>query len=295
MIGKLARPCLAALLPIVVIVGCAQKNDDQETARITDVNNQPPPKSATSMIEIDSGYRSDQRAWQEFLSCWIAKNVELRSTPGALRYQREGEYSPTALASLESQAAQRNVAAIDEAEKRLGIKLPNSYRHFASLTGGYWYLDTVGPRYLASLAPPSHFLPLERIDNFKVVDNENWRVWNQARTGEVVPADIYYRYDKLDGTGDQDRARFRETALDALIEVGRLEQGAVILLNPQERTSDGEWEAWFLAPQLAGAVRTRSFAELMQYLALTEVMDVSPTPQLIARSCVAVLQTAGNP
>jgi hypothetical protein len=34
------------------------------------------------------------------------------------------------------------------------------------------------------------------------------------------------------------------------------------LRNPHVKTSDGEWEAWFLAPWLPGASRHRSFWDL---------------------------------
>ncbi|MER6977287.1 hypothetical protein [Streptomyces carpinensis] len=37
----------------------------------------------------------------------------------------------------------------------------------------------------------------------------------------------------------------------------------VYLLNPCVVTSDGEWEAWYLAHWLPGAVRYRSFWDLM--------------------------------
>lgn len=37
----------------------------------------------------------------------------------------------------------------------------------------------------------------------------------------------------------------------------------VYLLNPCVVTADGEWEAWYLAHWMAGAVRYRSFWELM--------------------------------
>jgi hypothetical protein len=37
----------------------------------------------------------------------------------------------------------------------------------------------------------------------------------------------------------------------------------VYLLNPCVVTEDGEWEAWYLAHWLPGAVRYRSFWDLM--------------------------------
>ncbi|MEQ8226028.1 MAG: hypothetical protein ABRQ37_27190, partial [Candidatus Eremiobacterota bacterium] len=39
---------------------------------------------------------------------------------------------------------------------------------------------------------------------------------------------------------------------------------AIYLLNPHVVTSDGEWEAWFFGYTLPGAIRYRSFREMME-------------------------------
>jgi hypothetical protein len=90
---------------------------------------------------------------------------------------------------------------------------------------------------------------------------------------------------------------FRWSYLDKLIKVGELEQGTVLLINPLEITADGEWEAWLLSPQLAGAFRYRSFAELMQTIAYQEVNETGGRnigrEELLA-SCGAHLKTAAT-
>lgn len=40
---------------------------------------------------------------------------------------------------------------------------------------------------------------------------------------------------------------------------------AILLLNPEVVFEDGEWEAWYFATWLPGAMRFRSFADLMRY------------------------------
>jgi HEAT repeat protein len=49
-----------------------------------------------------------------------------------------------------------------------------------------------------------------------------------------------------------------------MLEVSDVGDSAIILLNPQVVTPEGEWEAWFFANWIPGAYRYRSFWELMQ-------------------------------
>jgi hypothetical protein len=56
------------------------------------------------------------------------------------------------------------------------------------------------------------------------------------------------------------RFEYLQTSLELTEESGT----EVYLLNPLVVTPDGEWEAWFLAHWLPGAMRYRSFWDLMQ-------------------------------
>ena len=62
----------------------------------------------------------------------------------------------------------------------------------------------------------------------------------------------------------QDPARFRVEYLESALEISDTGDSAIYLLNPKVVTPDGEWEAWLFANWLPGAIRYRSFAELME-------------------------------
>jgi hypothetical protein len=51
-----------------------------------------------------------------------------------------------------------------------------------------------------------------------------------------------------------------------MLEVSDIGDSAILLLNPEVVTPDGEWEAWDFANWHPGAVRYRSFWDMMQAL-----------------------------
>jgi hypothetical protein len=53
-------------------------------------------------------------------------------------------------------------------------------------------------------------------------------------------------------------------AMPYVLEVSAEGDGAILLLNPLVVTPEGEWEAWSFANWYPGAVRYRSFWELMK-------------------------------
>ncbi len=48
-----------------------------------------------------------------------------------------------------------------------------------------------------------------------------------------------------------------------MLEISDVGDSAIYLLNPQIVTADGEWQAWLFSNWNPGAVRHRSFQELM--------------------------------
>lgn len=243
-----------------------------------------------SMRQIDSGYRSSTADWERFLTCWEERMLQERTK------QKDAMNIPlTSLVARDSEAYTKNIEALDATEKRLNLKLPASYRHFAALTGGYWFDDGEGDQYLSTKSPPSHFLPVSAIDLFKDIDKVNWPVWDKNRVPGRRSNEVYYRYDSFDG-GKQDPAQFRDEHLDYLVKIGEFRGGAVVLLNPKEVTSDGEYEVWFIAPYIAGADRYRSFAELMQFRMLADLYGSRNTVPLSEKtsSCARFLTTAAN-
>jgi hypothetical protein len=138
-------------------------------------------------------------------------------------------------------------------------------------------------------------MPIEKVGHFKDIDKLNWGGWHRAMGGAIpgpdeAPASIYYRYD------DSQQDDFRWAYLDKLVKVGELRQVAALLINPLEITSDGEWESWLLSTQ-SGALRYRSFAEMMQTIAYREMLEVGgksiPREDLI-RTCAGHLKTAAT-
>jgi hypothetical protein len=50
-----------------------------------------------------------------------------------------------------------------------------------------------------------------------------------------------------------------------MLEISDTGDAAILLLNPEVVSDEGEWEAWFFASWLPGAGRFRSFEELMRF------------------------------
>jgi hypothetical protein len=137
-------------------------------------------------------------------------------------------------------------------EARLGVELPWSYREFLTASNGWRRTGTSIWRVWST----------EEIDWFRVRNAE----WIDAYVnpfgghGEWSLTDEEYLvYDET-----QDSVRFRVEYLESALEVSDIGDSAIYLLNPKVVTPDGEWEAWFFANWLPGAIRYRSFAELME-------------------------------
>jgi len=149
---------------------------------------------------------------------------------------------------------------IQDLEQRLGVTLPASYREFLRLSNG-WRRTTPFV---------SRIRPTEEVDWFHV-ENEHWvEVFSQH--GCQKPDEEYYVY------GPQGAADHRAEHMASLLQISDVEDG-VYLLNPMAVTPDGEWEAWFFANWVPGAVRFPSFAHLMlhEYASFTELEEVDLT------------------
>jgi len=152
---------------------------------------------------------------------------------------------------------------IVEAEVRLGIILPPSYREFLKISNGW--------------GKTTHFIDklwsTEEIEWFSKRHQEDWiDPWlegadfqtEQNLTDELllspfVPDEVYFIYGE-----EQDPVTMRDEYMQTALEISDTGDSAIYLLNPQIITSNGEWEAWFLASWLPGAKRYRSFWEMME-------------------------------
>ncbi|MET9805712.1 SMI1/KNR4 family protein [Streptomyces halstedii] len=137
-------------------------------------------------------------------------------------------------------------------EQRLGTVLPRSYREFL-LTSNGWLNTTHGI---------DRILPVQEIGWARDLDPELITGWTGGPTDTAprVSDARYFVYGEA-----QDSAALRPEYLPHTLTISHTADATdVYLLNPCVVTADGEWEAWYLAHWLPGAVRYPSFWDLMK-------------------------------
>jgi hypothetical protein len=134
-------------------------------------------------------------------------------------------------------------------EQRLQITLPPSYRAFLQTTNGFGPLDYFIWR-LKSCA---------EVDWLVKTDADLVEMWEaDVETVPSVPDEEYFVY------GDkQDAVQVRGEYFRGLLMISDWGDAGFLALNPDVQ-HDGEWEAWRFANWYPGAIRFRSFAELVQ-------------------------------
>ena len=147
-----------------------------------------------------------------------------------------------------------SVEQIAQAEERLGTSLPPSYREFLQVTNGWRHLNSFIYRLWST----------EEVEWF-AVRNQEWIDIGLKIDAEPDPpgwipeqAILDEEYLVYDDQAYVSRWEYLQTALE-ISDTG----DAVLLLNPQVITTEGEWEAWFFASWSEGR-RYRSFWEMMQ-------------------------------
>jgi len=172
--------------------------------------------------------------WQKFLSEWAA------SFPGA-------DVGAGPLCGFGEEGA--SVSELLVAEDRLGCRLPSSYRSFLRVTNGLRQ-----PRH-AWPASGGDYWAIQSVDWFRVRNRAWIEAYRHGRDEEMHEGPAY---------GDaQDSARFRFEHLRRSLEISHDGDACIYLLNPSVIDGDGEWEAWSFANWHPGAVRYRSFAEML--------------------------------
>ena len=174
--------------------------------------------------------------WEAFLREWSA---ELLASPQIAR-----SLLPEVRASGWLGFPGASEDQIARAEARLGTMLPPSYRSFLKTSNGWWNTGLL----------VTHLWSTEEIDWF--------RVRNQEWIDDWVHGAEYYNAKYP--TSQLPEAQDERYHLASALEVSDVGDGAVYLLNPNVRDGNGEWEAWFFSNWNPGAVRHRSFAEMMQ-------------------------------
>jgi cell wall assembly regulator SMI1 len=148
-------------------------------------------------------------------------------------------------------ATEEQIAA---AEARLGTTFPPSYRAFLKVTNGWQQLDSSIDKVWS----------VEDVEWFRTRHQEDWiDLWTEGETmmGELprISDEQYFVYGP-----EQDCVHMRSEYLSTALEISDIGDSAILLLNPEVTTPDGEWEAWFYATWQPGATRYRSFWDLMQ-------------------------------
>jgi hypothetical protein len=168
-------------------------------------------------------------------------------------------------------------AEIRTAEKRLATQLPPSYRAFLSASNGWRYPSvSIGDLW-----------PVQKVAWFRE-HNQDWIDIYTAPSAKLPPLtdEEYLVYG-----AEQDCVKLREEYLQNALQISPEGDSAVVLLNPRIVTAEGEWETWFFANWLPGAMRYRSFAEWLADERKNCVEHLKPIP----KAKVAEYVTARKP
>lgn len=205
-----------------------------------------------------------QYGWHELLSAWSRELIDIAEEDDELREELSPEIAATGWLGFPGATDEQITAA----EDRLCVALPPSYREFLQVTNGWRF--------------PKFFLrrmwSTEEIDWLAVLDQEGIEAWQSGEeyiAGEdhslpSTPDAEYFDYDE-DGVATS--SDMRSTYLQSALMVSEREWNGtgVYLLIPEVVTPEGEWEAWFWAHWIPGAVRFRSFWDMMRHEYKTDI------------------------
>ncbi|WP_341502512.1 SMI1/KNR4 family protein [Gallaecimonas sp. GXIMD4217] len=188
----------------------------------------------------------DTVGWKAFLEHWNEQAL-IR-----MKSWKKG-FSDAEWAELDKRGLFRAPATqeqIDRKARELGRPLPPSYVDFLKVSNGWHAFDGSGEHV--------HYFPIEQVGRYEDIYPGSASIW-QSGTSLPVPDQDYFIY----GPG-QDPVNVRFEYLSQTVAIRSEVDANVILLNPNVIFENGEWEAWDLASQLAGAIRYPSFAALME-------------------------------
>lgn len=181
--------------------------------------------------------------WQLLLQKWSNEwlTTDKRFSPNVRKNKWLG-YKP---------ATEKQISTL---ERKLGYRLPPSFRSFLFTTNGWRRTSTFILRIRS----------VTKIDWLEVVEPSFMDVWDQFEEecfGKFggLSQDEYFSYTKQSREAF-DKEHFRTSLLISDPIFG---ETAMYLLNPMVVTEDGEWEAWFSAHWIPGVVRYPSFSHLM--------------------------------
>jgi hypothetical protein len=185
-----------------------------------------------------------QYPWQEFLSQWSQEILDSRFAQEMALLIPDDAQETRWLGY--AGASEQQITA---AEQRLKVQFPPSYRQFLAISNGWSVLNSF----------TGLLWPTDQIELLTKRDRHFMANWGQS--DKEVPDSEYFVYGPEQDTFTL-RKRYIRTALQ-ISDPHYIGSGCLIL-NPQVVTADGEWEAWSFATWYPGAIRYRSFWELMQ-------------------------------
>ncbi len=227
--------------------------------------------------------------WESFLRCWSQAILE------SMEASQFAQFPPEAIAAGWLGYPGATEAQIAQAERRLQLRLPPSYREFLKVSNG-WRQTTPFIRRLWSTEEIERFATRHSkwIEAFiEHHETAHLSFDPEAELDEFWEAPSVSDQDYFVYGENQDCSKLRVEYLQTAIEISDVGESFVYLLNPQVETEDGEWEAWFFGDCLPGADRYRSFQELMQaeyqnFLELREAADAEALQAEDSRLLAAV-------
>jgi hypothetical protein len=138
-----------------------------------------------------------------------------------------------------------SAATVNALQDRIGSALPPSYGAFFGVTDGLHPLPSGG-----------RLLPAAEVGWFRDLRSADLALWMDASGDEWVDDADYDVYGS-----QQDPAMFRPEYLHSALLIG--DGVAPYLLIPSVQRAPGEWEAWYMPPQI-GAVRYPSFRDFLE-------------------------------
>jgi hypothetical protein len=237
---------LLASLIVLLLHGCSESSVPMKSREA----------KGDALSAKNSGYVPGVRQWSDFLSCWkmsVTKN------------SHDTEPSSVLVRGSVREAAASADRDIDTLEKSLGTALPASYKDFIRAYMPASVQGAVSPRHLIGMFPPSQVQRLKSFDP------------DAVRLAEKYPIDSSDKEYFLYGTR-QDGVRGKNRYWAESIVVGKYGEALFerIVLYPQSRTADGEFEAALHFH--ASEFRAPSFAELMRQLSYLETNDPNVVP-----------------
>ena len=182
--------------------------------------------------------------WKNFLEKWNEAIFNSLDEKDIEHYESGYGYSNVwnRKSCLEIGATEQEIS---ELEKKLGTKLPLSYRNFLLASNGFTIFN--------------EYCELYGTNEIKwfLEENRDWaEIWDD---GDDVTDEEYFLYGE-----HQDCCSIRGQYMKTALQISSTEDGDIYLLNPQIIDSRNEWEAWDFGNKNPGAYRYRSFWEMMQ-------------------------------